>query len=540
MRDDLANTKDNDKNEGLLEAKQNQNKPNIATTGMIGSNAMSNTAPSKLKDKEVSELKTLIEKISKDSDEKNLKEEHMKKEDAPINIANEKTTTEQGEELGSKNDEKKELKNLIDKISKTIEKGEDKIEKKEKDEMKKTEENKQSFWSDVSQKLKDDKPAEPQKINEIKEIKKEDQLITKNVEDIKSASKENKKKEYSDSGVIEKKEMIETEKDTRERKEIKKNLYDNDDYQSPENRLIFGKQKKYSSVSKRIKLKEKKDEIEDLKSTSGIKEKQKIISEKEKYKKLKNRVIKKYNIKLFLLPWKKIIPMSAILIILFGAAYYTLVKKFVVPPLEPPAIIVGTEIEKFAKIENAINFTKDDIGKMGFKENAISEKFELDSEIRELRIVIKDNENIVTLKEALRSVEIEIEDFPNSFWETTTESYNIFATKTEKNSFRFAIAIESNDIISLLKTMEDWEQESVNKRKMFNVFEPFFMDSKLEENFGQQFESTNYENIYIRYINLPSKDTSFDYFASDSTLIITTSKESASRIIDILNDNYYN
>ena len=32
-------------------------------------------------------------------------------------------------------------------------------------------------------------------------------------------------------------------------------------YQPPENRLVFGKQKKYSSVSKRIKLKGKTDEM---------------------------------------------------------------------------------------------------------------------------------------------------------------------------------------------------------------------------------------------------------------------------------------
>lgn len=552
MKDDLANAGNNinDENEELLKAKQDQNKSDITAVGMAGSNTTPITTSNKLKDGEISELKNLIKRISEDDDKKNSEKEPAIKEDAPINMADEKTASEQQEQVSSKNDEKKELKNLIDKISETIEKGEDKTvqaessddriekkKKKEEDEAEKTEENKQSFWSDVSKKLKDGRSAEPQRINAIKE---EDQSITKSVEDIKSVSEESKKEEYGDSGVIEKKEMIETKKDLEEEEKIKKNFYDNDDYQSPENRLIFGKQKKYSSVSKRIKLKDKKDEMEDLKSTSGIKEKQEIISEKEKYKKLKNRVIKKYNIKLFLLPWKKIIPISTILIILFGATYYVLVKELTVPPVEPPMIITGTEIEKFAKIKNVVNFTKNDIGKIGFKENAINEKFWLDSKAGELRIVIKDNDNIIPLKEALRGAEIETEDFPNSFWETTTESYNIFAIKTEENSFRLAVAIESNNIVSLLKTMEDWEQENVDKRKMFNVFEPFFTDSKTEEGFDQQFESTNYGDTHIRYINLPSKNISFDYFASDNTLIIVTSKENAGRIIDILNDDYYN
>ena len=568
MKDDLASSNDNDKNEELLEAKQNQNKPNIAAAGMVGSNAMPNTAPGKLKDGEVSELKNLIEKISTDSDKKNSEKKDVKKEDVVMDIADEKTIDKQQEQVDLKQadfktDEKKELKDLINKISETIEKKEDKtvqteslddkLEEKKEDETEKTEKDKESFWSDVSKNLKDNKLAEPQKINAPEE---KDQPITKNIEDIKSVSEENKKEEYGNSGVLIKDEIEETRpqplspkergtargelvEDAKEKKEIRKNFHDDADYQPPENRLIFGKQKKYSSVSKRIELKKKKDEIEDMKNTDEIKEKQQVIPEKEKYAKLKNRVIKKYNIKLFLLPWKKIIPIAIILIVLSGAIYYVLVKRLTVTPPDPPTVIIGTEIEEFAKIRNTIEFTKDDIVKMGFKENAINERF-MDNKVEELRIIIKDNGNIIPLKKALESVKVETGDFPNNFWETTTESYNIFATKTEQNAFRFAIAIESNDIASLLKTMGDWEQESVEKRKMFNVFEPFFTDSKIEENFDQHFESTNYEYIYIRYINLPDKNTSFDYFAKDGLLIIATSKGNTERIIDILNsdDNY--
>ena len=557
MKDDLADANNTtDKSEELLEAKQSQNKPNIATAGMVGSNAMPNTAPGKLKNEEVSELKNLIEKISADSDKKNIEKKDVKKEDVVMDIAGKKTIGEQQKQVDLKTDEKKELKNLIDKISETIEKEEDKtvqtessddkLEEKKEDKTEKTEEDKQSFWSDVSKNLKDNKLAEPQKINATEE---KNQPITKNIEGIKSVSEENKKEEYGNSGVLIKDKIEETHpqplsrgelvKDAGEKKEIRKNFHDDADYQPPENRLIFGKQKKYSSVSKRIKLKEKKDEIEDMKNTDEIKEKQQVISEKEKYAKLKNRVIKKYNIKLFLLPWKKIIPIAIILIILSGAIYYTLVKEFTVTPPDPPVVIIGTEIEEFAKIRNTIEFTKDDIAKMGFKENAINERF-MDNEVEELKIIIKDNGNIIPLKEALGSVNVETGDFPNNFWETITKSYNIFAIKTEQNAFRFAIAIESNNIASLLKTMGNWEQESVDKRKMFNVFEPFFTDSKIEENFDQQFESTNYEYIYIRYTNLPDKNTSFDYFAKDGLLIMATSKENTNRIIDILNsDNNY-
>ncbi len=539
MKDDLASS-DNESGE-LLKEEQDQKKPDIATAKISGSVAATDTTSGKLKDEEIDELKNLIERISKDDDKKELAEKDIEEKNTPVDTATvdteseEKADEQQEKQVDLKNNEKKELKDLIDKISETIDKKEDQevqikktddeLKKEEATEIEKTEENKQSFWNNISKKLKDDKPAKPRK-------------ITKRVEDIKNIEKENKEEKYRSSGVLTKEKTLEIEKKPEEKKETIKSFYNDDGYQSPENRLIFGKQKKYSSVSKRIRLKEKKDEIEDMKNTAEMKEKQKIISEKEKYKKLKSRVIKKYNIKLFSLPWKKIILIALVLIILSGAVYYVLVKKLTPTPLEPPVVIIGTEIKEFAQIKDAIEFTKNDIVKMGFKENAINEKFGLDDDIKELRIIIKDNDKIVSLKEALKDIRIETKDFPDDFWETTTESYNIFAIKTGINSFRFAIAIESDSLASLLKTMGNWERESVDKKKMFNVFEPLFTDSKTEERFDQRFESIDYGYTYIRYINLPTKDISFDYFAKNNILVIATSKENATRIIDILNYDY--
>ena len=549
MKDDLANANDDDKNEELPKAKQDQSKTDIDTAEISGFSAMSGAMPGKLKDEEIGELKNLIERISKDDDKKNPEERPVEaeKKDVVTNIADEKITSK--EQADSKSDEKEDLKNLINKISETIDEKDDKpiqrentdneLSKEKESETEKTEKNKQSFWNDISEKLKDDESAKFQKASDIKE---KNLPATKIVKDIESIDGKNREEEHNNSGILAKKSSFETEEDLEEKKETRKKIYDNDNYQLPENRLIFGKQKRYSSVSKRIKLKEKKDEIEDLKNTDEIKEKQKIISEKEKYEKLKSRLIRKYNIRLFSLPWKKIIPMSITLIVLSGAIYYILIKELVITPPNPPIAIIGTEIEKFAEIENAVEFTKDNIVKMGFKENAINKKFQLNNGVEELRIIIKDNDNIVSLKEALKGMGIETGDFPSSFWETTTENYNIFAIKTKENAFRFAIAIESNAISSLLETMENWEREDVDKRKMFNIFEPFFMDSRIEENFGQRFESANYKYIYIRYINLPNQNISFDYFASDNILIMATSKENTNRIIDILDNdyNYYN
>lgn len=579
MRDDLAdvnNTANNnvssigDEKQKPVEKKQDQNKMNIISTKTSSSVATPITVPDKLKDEEISELKNLIGRISEDGNKEKIEKESVEKKDIPVNTTNKEVANKQQKPVDLKNNEEKELKNLINKISETIDKKEDsKVEEKKsavkrienkldekkeaKTEPKKTEENKQSFWSDISKKLKDNEVTELQRINALKE---KDKLITKSVEDIKSVKKEEQKVEEivkkkvekttektetvaennNNSGILIKKELSET----KEKIENKKKFYNNsNNYQSPENRLIFGKQKKYSSVSKRIKLKDKKDEIADLKNTNEMKEKQKIVSEKEKYKKLKSRVIKKYNIKLFLLPWKKIIPIALALIILTGVVSYFIFSNIKQPAPVLPVVIVGTEIEEFAKIENKVEFTKNDIIKMGFKENVINEKFREDNNTKELKIIIKDDNKIILLREALENIKVETENFPSSFWNMITKSYNIFAIKTEENDFRFVVAIESNDITKLLKTMGDWEQEEVEKRKMFNVFEPFFTDSKTEEDPGQYFQSANYKNINLRYINLPDKFTSFDYFASDNILVITTSKENAGRIIDILSDDNY-
>jgi hypothetical protein len=532
MNDDLANAGNEESPKVELKDGQDKNKINISRPETTNSGAISVAGPNKLKDDEVSELRNLIKKISKTTDKETSekKETEEKIKNVATKITSEKTENKQREQHSPKNNKEKgvdnktvdnktkELKNLIDKVSKTIEKEEAKKDK-------------ESFWGNISENLKDDKSPELQKINEPE---KKDQQITESLKDIKSAEKE-----HSDSGILTKEKSPEI-KEEKNKKEIKKSFHGNN-YQSPENRLIFGKQERYSSVSKRIRLKEKSDDMENLKNVGGVKDGQKIISEDEKYKKLKNRVIKKYNIKLFLLPWKKIILVSVVLIISTGAIYYVLIKKLTPPPVEPPIIVAGIEIEDFAKIKSEVEFTKDNIVKIGFKENKINKEFRLNAGAEELKVVIKHNGNIILPRDAMESIKINTNDFPDEFWETITKSYNIFALKAKKDSFKFAIAVESNNITSLLKTMRTWEKESVDKKKVFNVFEPIFTDSEIEESLNQPFKSANYKQVYIRYINLPDQNTSFDYFANGDTLIITASKENVFRMIDILSDdNNYN
>lgn len=526
MKDDLVDTENNN----FSEEEQDQNKINITSKKTMASDMALPGAASdgKLKDSEVNELKDLLKKISKISEEEAPEEKQADSESS----AAAKIT----------DDKSKELRDLIAKVSKSIDLGEKTAVEapaaEKENGIKETKEDEQSFWSDISEKLKEDKLSEAKEAKKINEIKREDQLIKKNIADIQDATEKAMIKEDSDSGILRRNEL--QEKEDEEKREEERSFH-KINYQSPENRLIFGKQKRYSSVSKRVELKEKKDtdDIADLKNANEMKEKQAIISESEKYRKLRNRVIKKYHIKLFSLPWKKIILLSIVLVASAGAVFYLSMKTLTPTPPTPPPVIVGTETQAFAKIKNRVEFTETDAAKAGFKEITINREFELNSGVKELRVIIKQGDNITSPRDALESIGVITKNFPEDFWETTAETYSILALKTGKNTFRLAIAIESNDIASLLNTMRNWEQESVDEKKLFRVFKTIFTGDKIDEGSNQVFESTNYNYAYIKYINLPDENTSFDYFASDNTLIIAASKENAFRIIDILNANNY-
>jgi len=573
MKDDLADANNannisviNNENKKPVEKKQDLNRLNksdIAAAKTDNSNTVSTATPNKLKDEEISELKNLIGRISEDSedsDEKKLEEENVEKKDT-VNIA-----------------DKKELKDLISKISETIDKKKDEAiqtenvavglnEEKKKEgtdikkvkeelrkeneqkevetEIKKIAENKQSFWSDISKKLKDNESTEPQKINAIKE---KERLITKNIEDIKNIKKkdeEDKKEDYSNSGILTKKEPLETKEKTEEKKEIKKNSYNSANYQPPENRLIFGKQKKYSSVSKRIKLKDKKDEIEDLKNADEIKEKQKVISEKEKYLKLKSRVIKKYNVKLFLLPWKKIIPTAIILIILTGVVSYFIFSNIKQPVSAPPAPIVGNELKEFSDVKKEIIIAKKDLEKFNNLETDALKIFNSDRNIEVIKLLVVDNEidkNILPLQETLDAIDIinleeKINYLPENFLGVATNNYSLLLFKTKQNTTRYGLAIETNNKHSMSEIMKQWEEEKSINKKMTTVLKPLFRSDRSFEEIDNPLSIVIYKNIEIRYLNLVNEDTALDYFIYKNILVIATSKDSAFIIADLLTSN---
>ncbi|MEA2097823.1 MAG: hypothetical protein U9P70_01985 [Patescibacteria group bacterium] len=390
---------------------------------------------------------------------------------------------------------------------------------------------KKSFWKNISKKLK--KPSNSEKINDLSNKKKISNIKTND-----------KVKEFaSQSGVLQDNKK---DKEQSEKENLSKKAYYKKSYMSPNERLIHGKQKYYSSVSKRIKLREKKDEIENLKDTAKMKKQKKIATKEEKYKKLKKGIIQKYNIKLFSLPWKKIIPVAIIILTLTGFVSWYIISKIKQPePPEPPIAIIGNEIEKFLNIENTITIAEKDLRGFNNLEADAMTIFNSDRSIATIKLFIvhddedKADKKMLPLQKALDAIGITdikegINNLPDGFLQETTGNYNLFLFKTKKGTLRYGLAIEIDNEQTMFELMGEWEEEGSKSKKMTTVLKPLFGNDR---NFGEVFSPLStafYQDVRIRYVNLTSEETALDYFIYKNILVFATSKDSTFLMIDLM------
>ena len=521
-------------------------------------------------------LKELIEKISAQTD-KDPNNDHQTKESGDIKpaelaIENEinsenkiKPTTSKTTERGAKNnntDDIDKLKNLINKISKTNSDIENKTENLKKSEKKyisnnsvgllnrqrkqdvqenptiiktdqtknvETEEiiapiaspkTKKSFWKKISGKIEN--VSDSEKINVLSDKNK--------FSDIKTNSNSKTEKFNNQSGILR------SNKDTKQKEIFKKEdsskkAYYDKNYMPPDERLIHRKQKFYSSVSKRIKLKEEKNELKDLKAAAKMKKQEKIITKEEEYKKLKQGIIQKYHIKIFSLPWKKIISIAFIALLLTGAASW-LIFSYIKPPEppEPPALAVGSELKEFSDIEKKITMARLDLKRFNSLEVDALTIFNSDNNIKIIKLIVFDNKidkNILSLQEALDAISIinieeGINHLPEGFLKTTTNDYNLFLFKTKKNSIRYGLAIKINNEYVMSELMKKWEEEKSKNKKMTTVFKPLFKNDRNFEDILSSVSTTIYNNVEIRYVSLIDKETALDYFIHKNILVFTT------------------
>ncbi|MCK4592423.1 hypothetical protein KAT63_03215 [Candidatus Parcubacteria bacterium] len=513
------------------------------------------TAISQLERKDVTAKETeIVDELAG----KNKNESEIKKEDISKEIANEPVK----KEVDDKNtDDIDKLKKLIHRISEPKSSIEEKPENKTVDLENTKEKNtasgtasplvqkpkqniqqnqtikkpKKPFWGNISEKLK--KTSDSEKINALSSKKK--------ISDIMENDDSKTKELASRSGILQDNKDAE-QKEASQKENLSKKAYYDKNYVSPNERLIHGKQKFYSSVSKRIKLREEKDELKDLEDAAKMKKQKKIATKEEEYKELKKSIIQKYHIKLFSLPWKKIIFIAGIVFILTGSALYFVSKIKPPAPPAPPAIVTGIELEEFSNLEKEIIIEKNGLkGNDTWLKIKAEEIFDSSTNIKIIKLIIIDNntnKNILTLEEALDTIGIiNIEDninyLPKNFLEISTNNYNLFMFQANKNSLRYGLAIKVNNADSMSVIMESWEQEGAKNKKMTSVLKPLFIDDKNFEDVFVPLSATRYRNVEIKYVSLIDKETALDYFIYNDILVFATSKDSAFMMVDLLTSN---
>lgn len=491
---------------------------------------------------DINDLKNLINKISNVPSKKSSQTVGIKKspstaiKEKPKNINNKEienlkpnTTVTKTKSVVEKQIETnlaKEIKPVKKNLPEATINHKNSTEEREKVEEKKE---KVSFWNKVSKNIK--KTSSSKKVSALTSPEK----TNKTTDDI--------KKDIASSGVLKSSQEIKEKNDSENKKKLISNYYQAN-YVSPTDRLSQNKQELYSSLSKKIKLKGEKGELDALKETEEGKKKQKEITKDEEYKELKKSIKQKYHIRLSLLPWKKIIVISVIVLTVVGVGMWKLFSMISPPELPPEdyEIVLGEEIDEFADVKNKITFTENKFNVPQLESDA-NKIFNQDKAINIIKLEIIDNDNtknIVTFEKALEVIGIKNNKttLPSDFLGLTTNLYNIFIFKTTKNpiSIRYGIAVKTEKEDELKTTMKLWERNRIENQKMIKILKPLFIDDSGFEQTYANFTSINYskENIELRYVGLIGSETALDYFIHKNILVITTSKDSIFIMTDIL------
>ncbi|MBW6440690.1 hypothetical protein K0B03_01495 [Patescibacteria group bacterium] len=344
------------------------------------------------------------------------------------------------------------------------------------------------------------------------------------------------------SGVI---ESAQTKQEESEKKKQLISNYYKADYISPVDRLAQGKQELYSSLSKKVNLKSEKGELDALKQTEEGKKKERVITKDQEYRELKKSIKQKYHIRLSLLPWKRIIVLSIFFLIIVGVGYWKLFSAITPSPPPPPQIVItGEEINEFSNMEDELVFKKNDFNVTQLELDAKT-IFAQNKNIEIIKLKFIDNDTdqqVLTFEKALEMIRVKNDEvtLPSDFLNLTTNSYNIFIFKTTKVpvSIRYGIAVkaksENSDKFQLM--MKSWEENRIPNQKMIRILKPLFVNDAGFEEADTFFSSVNYskENIELRYVGIEGSEKAIDYFIHKDILVITTSKDSALLMADLL------
>ena len=106
-------------------------------------------------------------------------------------------------------------------------------------------------------------------------------------------------------------------------------------------------------------------------------------------------------------------------------------------------------------------------------------------------------------------------------------NYNLFLYNNGENN-RTGLIISIDQNLNLVENFKAWEET------MFNDIKSLIFEDEVLEPAIKEFQDNIYNEVVIRYINLPTSDLSIDYAIIEDKLIITTSKDSMYAVIDNL------
>ncbi|MCK4919206.1 MAG: hypothetical protein KAS01_02370 [Candidatus Pacebacteria bacterium] len=479
----------------------------------------------------IDDLKNLIGRISKPVTAPKKEDHNTSEKLKPVaipDVKNIKNDIQDDKKNGYSRKEKvvdEKDKSISDRINREVSLEKNVINKKNERSLDKNKEIQKKFlWSDLAKKING---------------KKDDNKIDNTKEKTVTESKEKDKISSLKSGVLNVEKDRQETKDKKFSKEQSLNAY-NENYVSPSTRLIHGKQELYSSVSKTIKQKNENEDIKALKESERIQNEQSnIITKDEEYKKLKKGIIQKYHIKLASLPWKKIILIGVSFVALVGISVYLLFSQKQEPPVvEPLVVITGFEIERFSDLQEV---TREKNSLVGLYNPNNDDEIEFNKNVKAINFRIVDNKNdnnLLTLEDALAVIlKKDKSIFSDGFFEATTGNYNIFIFETEEGTIRYGLAIEINEDGLMHNIMKNWEADKTNNKKMISVFKNLFIDDASGDYSHKAFTSINLDEVEINYAHLEDKDTALNYFIHNNILVITTSMNDNSTMIDLVAAN---
>lgn len=309
-------------------------------------------------------------------------------------------------------------------------------------------------------------------------------------------------------------------------------------YVNPENRLIHGGQQFYSTMHKTIKPATHMASLEGLDNV--LKEEAVQLSEEEEKRRLRHNIISKYGIKLFKFPWLRVILVTIIFLSIIGGTLLLVLPKLREKPIhELEPVVVGESISDVDRLISAEAFAKQsEVTTLNyFDANVDPWKSYDNGEIIRLNVNYNDQDLMLSQEEALKALlgESNASNIPDDFLDTVASGYNILVFK-ENDALRLALVFkyDRSQEETFKDIMLNWETTNTKSKKIYTVMKNLFVNSRIIEPDNPTFQPAMYNGTELRFVNLPDSGSSMDYFLYEGYVGFTSSKDHAFRLIDLL------